>query len=64
MKYQTIVGNIGTVYDGDNGFEARKLFHTYRSQSQRLYGRASGEPVTLFEDDEPILEYIPPGYEP
>ena len=38
--WQTIVGNIGTVYDGPDGFEARKMFHAYRSQSQRGLGRA------------------------
>ncbi len=55
--YQVIVGNIGTVYDGDNGFDARRTFMSYVKDSGAKYGRASGEPVTLMRDGEPVEEH-------
>lgn len=57
-KYQLVVGNIGTVLDTDNGFEANTEFKLYQSQSIMGYGRAAHEDVTLFEDAEPISEHI------
>lgn len=49
-KYQVVVGNIGTVYDGDNKKKAYTLFKEYCSLSKDNYGRAAGEDVALFED--------------
>ena len=51
-KYQVVVGNIGTVYDGDDYDEALENFNEYSEQSKQQYGRAAGEQVTLFEDGE------------
>lgn len=56
-KWQVIVGNVGTVYDGDNGFEANKLYNHYVSLSKRNYGRAGQEAVHLFKDDELYREH-------
>jgi len=55
-KYQVIVGNIGTVYDGDDIIEAEENFKEYYNQSKDGYGRASGESVTLWVDGEPIKD--------
>jgi hypothetical protein len=55
--YQVLVGNIGTVYTGKDRSEADRLFAVYVEQSQSLRGRAGGEPVTLFEDNEIIREH-------
>lgn len=57
-EYMLIVGNIGTVYTGHNGFEANTLFQSYVSASHAKHGRASGEDVTLFKNGEPHREYI------
>lgn len=57
MRYQVVVGNIGTVYDGTNKVEALKDFEEYKEQSESDVGRAGGENVVLFENDEPIKEF-------
>ena len=56
-RWQCIVGNIGTVYDGTSEAEARDMFATYVTQSSTGYGRAAGEPVTLMRDDEIVAEH-------
>lgn len=58
--YTITVGNVGTVYSGYNRAEADRYFVHYRRESQYPRGRASGEPVTLFKDGEPVREYNPP----
>lgn len=57
MRYQVIVGNLGTVLDTNCRIQAHREYESYRYQSRLTYGRASGEPVTLMEDGEPIKEY-------
>mgnify|MGYP001497716173 CR=1 FL=1 len=56
--YSVIVGNIGTVYSGTNLRNARFHAREYVDQSKRGYGRASGESVTVMQDDEILDEYI------
>jgi hypothetical protein len=55
--YSVIVGNVGTVYQGDDETQARMDFTAYADQSRNHYGRASGEPVTLMQNGEPISEH-------
>jgi len=57
-RYQVICGNIGTVYDGDNMIDANRDYGTYKRQSQSGVGRAGGETVTLFDNDEIKFEHI------
>ena len=57
MKYQVVVGNIGTVYDGPLLKEAMENYRHYREQSESLGGRAGGEDVTLFEDGDIKWEF-------
>lgn len=57
-QWEVVVGNIGRVYEGTNGFEARKLFNIYVSQSQTGYGHAAGENVTLLRDRDIYREYV------
>lgn len=45
--YRTIVGNIGTVYDGPDASEAQEAWSHYVRQSRSGIGRASNEDVTL-----------------
>jgi hypothetical protein len=52
-RYEVICGNIGTVYDGNNPVEARRIYGIYKEQSETGYGRAGGESVTIMEDGEP-----------
>lgn len=55
--YEVIVGNIGTVLNTHNGFDAYREYQTYCGISKRNEGRAAGEPVTLMKDGEPVREY-------
>jgi hypothetical protein len=55
--YEVVVGNIGSVYSGRNGFEANKTYSTYVGQSKNGYGRAAGESVTLYKDGEITKEH-------
>lgn len=57
MKYQVIVGNIGTVLDTDNGYKANIEFGAWRRASKSPHHSASGEPVTLMKDGEPLYEH-------
>lgn len=57
-KYELIVGNIGTVYSGNNKADALGKFSLYKGQSIGNYGRAAGENVTLMRDGEPWMEYF------
>ena len=57
MKYQVIVGNVGTVLDTDKVTEARKTFKEYVAQSKTNTGRAGAEDVTVMKDGEPWLEF-------
>ena len=56
-SYEVIVGNIGTIYDGHDETEARRIYAVYLAQSQANYGRAAGESVTLMQNGEPLQEY-------
>jgi hypothetical protein len=50
--WQVIVGNIGTVYDGDHRPTAMATYAAYRSASRTGRGRGAHEEVTLMRDDE------------
>jgi lipoprotein-anchoring transpeptidase ErfK/SrfK len=58
ILYEVIIGNIGTVYSGKDGFEAFKRFQIYSGQSKGNYGRATGEDVTLMKNGEIRKEFI------
>jgi len=47
-NFQVVVGNIGTVYDGDDAGEATETYEEYAKQSRKGYGRAADEEVSLF----------------
>jgi hypothetical protein len=51
-KYQVIVGNVGTVYSGNNRKTAVRTFEGYLQNSKASVGRVAGEPVTLWCDGE------------
>jgi hypothetical protein len=59
VNWEVYVGNIGKVYDGTSGFEAKRIYSEYRKQSRAKYGRAADEPVTLFKDGEVYWEDLP-----
>lgn len=56
-RYEVIVGNIGTVYDGPSQHTAWLAFEEYRLQSTQGYGRAAGESVTCLHRDEVLWEH-------
>ena len=55
-SYEVIVDNIGVVYHGTNGFEARRVYQTYVGVVREQWGRA-GARVTLMREDEIVDEY-------
>jgi len=58
-KYQVTVGNVGTVYDGDDQQKADEMFDEYVEQSRSGYGRAAHEPVCLMNvDGEEFREFV------
>ena len=58
-KFTVVVGNIGTVYSGNNKTKALSEFSAYKKLSHEGRGRAGGEHVTLCDEQgEPILEYL------
>ena len=62
--YEVVVGNVGTVYRGPDRQKALEEYGAYVALSRAGGGgRASGQGVDLFEDDELILEHegdVPP----
>ena len=58
LRYTTIVGNIGIVYDGTSRLFALRHFNEYRAQSNTGRGRANGEDVTMLTNDEVTAEHI------
>ena len=57
LDYEVVVGNIGSVYVGVSQSEAMRHYTEYVRQSKTNGGRAGGEDVTLFKNDQPIKEY-------
>lgn len=58
-EWEVNVGNVGTVYVGDDEVLARRKYGLYVQLSSDGEGRAAHEPVTLLVDGEPIAEHIP-----
>jgi len=56
MKYQIIVGNVGTIVDTDNGFNAIAEYNRAIARSKTGSGREYREDVTLMRDGEPVRE--------
>ena len=58
--FEVIVGNIGTVHEGDDFGKAITHFQDYRHLSAHGVGRGGYEDVTLMHDGNPIREWVPP----
>lgn len=56
-QYSVIVGNVGTVLDTTDRNEAIKTYGEYKRISIAGAGRAGGEDVALFCDDDPLYEH-------
>jgi hypothetical protein len=57
-NYEVVVGNIGSVHEGSDREEAEDVFFEYVEQSKKRFGRASGEDVALFKEDDIIAEHV------
>ena len=57
--WTVVVGNLGVVYDGPNGFTARQKYVEYVKLSKSGYGRVAYEAVQLLYDDELDSEFYP-----
>lgn len=56
---ELIVGNVGTVYFGDNVDIALMLYFQYVEESKQGVGLCGNEPVTLFADNDILMQYMP-----
>jgi len=59
MRYQVIVGNIGTVYDAGDREWAQSNYDDYVALSKSRQGRAADESVVMLENGEVVAEYCP-----
>lgn len=57
IEHQVVVGNIGTVYCGDNHVIAGETYETYVRESQSGKGLAGGELVTWMRDGDIYREH-------
>jgi hypothetical protein len=57
-RWEVIVGNVGTVFDGTRESAARQTYKDYVIQSKSGNGRAGGEDVTLMKNGEPVNEHF------
>jgi len=55
--FEVIVGNIGAVYRGTNGFDATVAYNRYVGVSKRGEGRAAGESVIMMRGGEIVREH-------
>ena len=55
--WEVIVDNVGTVFIGENGFNANKTYNECVSLSKEKYGRMSGDSVYLIKNGEINKEY-------
>ena len=56
--FYVVVGNLGEVHRGPDKMAAELKFDHYVSLSVLGQGRAAGESVTLFKDDEIVSEHV------
>lgn len=56
--WMVTVDNIGSVYNG-NGRDAKRVYFVFCKQSKSNTGRAGGEKVILWKNNEPVKEYTP-----
>lgn len=57
--YEVIVGNVGKVHEGESKVQGIHSYGQWARKSKLGEGRAAHEVVTLYEDGEPIKEYMP-----
>lgn len=57
--YSVNVTNIGEVYEGESGKEARLWYAEYKRQSREGEWGAAGEEITLFKNGEVMWDYKP-----
>ncbi len=55
--FSVIVGNLGTVYDGDDFSEAEKAYDEYVEMSHCAFGRTSSQEVILMKNGEVEFHY-------
>ena len=58
MTHEVVVGNVGTVYSGEDAAVASVKYADYRELSEANLGRAAGESVTWLQDGEVYREYV------
>lgn len=56
-KFEVVVGNIGTVYAGNNYMQAQCKYARYVKASRDMDGRIAGEAVVLMHNGEIRMEH-------
>lgn len=57
VKFEVVVGNVGTIYSGENACAAHGTYRDAMILSASKQGRASGESITLLQDGEVVKKY-------
>jgi hypothetical protein len=60
MKYEVIVSNLGTMYQGADYLEALRIYEDYALRSSASYGRMSDKQVTLIDSTKEIIKQHKP----
>jgi len=60
VKYEVIVSDLGTMYQGIDYSEAMRIYEDYAGRSRGSYGRISGKRVTLIDSARQILRQHKP----
>jgi methionine synthase II (cobalamin-independent) len=56
MKYEVIVSDLGTMYQGVDYTEAVRVYEDYALRSSKSYGRMSNKQVMLIDDTMKIIK--------
>jgi hypothetical protein len=60
LKYEVIVSNLGTMYQGADYTEALRIYEDYALRSRKSYGRMSDKEVTLIDSTKEIIKQHKP----
>jgi hypothetical protein len=56
MKYEVLVSNLGTMYQGADYLEAQRIYEDYARRSRSSYGRMSSKQVTLIDNSMKVIK--------
>ena len=60
MKYEVIVSDLGTMYQGADSTEAERIYEDYTLRSSKSFGRMSNKQVMLIDGGMNIIKQHKP----